>query len=523
MSKLSGLLLLLSLLLSASPHEDAAEIGRLIDMLGDYAPETREGAEKALLALGEKALPLLTEAVAKKEDAEIRLRCERLRKWIPRRDSISPELLNAIPDVLDILASDNEMAKSDLLKTISGGRRRDDPSRHYHIRRQDMAGIVIEIAKELKDPQLKRQTLDLTISHMLPRVAPHLVRLLKPEEESDIQIKAMTVIGNWCEKSAAPAVARLKAKSNDAEVVRSACMLLARLGEKSVTPDILKYLESDDRQVKITAIFALGAVGATEQIDKLLALMEDSDIQVAVVAVKSLELLKNPDALPPIVKFAERTYATTRELPDDINNPIQMPHMALLSALSATAVLARTADPARYEKELEILLAIARAKQRVEWDVAPLAAAQALVAFGREEGADVLLKQRGPMNPMGLGILNKLSNPDLYRKLAGSEHAMDAPFVYENSKAFAEALSKAAGVEVLWGDIAPEGNHEIRAHLPHTRANIIDVLDATTLDGMSYILYNNRITIVQSFQALHFFTTWRREKRKKSAANEKEY
>lgn len=62
--------------------DDVEKVRRLIKQLGSEAFQKRQEAEEKLIAMGKTALGLLQEAIHSTEDAEIRLRCQRIMKRI---------------------------------------------------------------------------------------------------------------------------------------------------------------------------------------------------------------------------------------------------------------------------------------------------------------------------------------------------------------------------------------------------------------------------------------------------------
>lgn len=117
--------------------------------------------------------------------------------------------------------------------------------------------------------------------------------------------KAMQVLLKL-EASAKKILKELLAKGGieNPKIVGLMTICLGRLGERSVTPDLINLLQdAQDESVRVGAAMALGHLGGTEMLAPLeKALAEDESAAVRAAAANAIPLLHQPTAIPGLLK-----------------------------------------------------------------------------------------------------------------------------------------------------------------------------------------------------------------------------
>lgn len=501
---------------------------KLIDDLGSYSPETREKAESELLAAGEKAIPLLKKRMAETDDDEIRLRGERLVKWIGKRDVVSANLVKKVPDILDRLLSDDPVDKSNLLVAITGERPpiemvnenpRASPLDYRDIAYDDLVKVLIDIAREMKTVPLKRHLLHVVKNRMMMEIAPYLTRLISAKEDEQVCREAMIIVGAIIEKSAIPAAKALKAESKNPELVEFATFLLARLGDKTQEESLVVLLRSENHEHQMHAIIGLGTIGAKAHIGKIREFLTSDNADLALHAIDALRMLDDKESITAIVAFARKEAEKSKGDLDIQGNFFDSPDYRAIHALNSVARLGRDAEAKDHPEALKTLKEIALARKKT---FIPCAAAEALIAFGCEEGVERLLSSSMPFT--ATGGMNRFYNPEKYRRLSKRDDGIEGPFQYRNCAELVEILQRKSGMKVEGRENLSPSARPFLLLGRDERASVIDFLDALQTYHVSYIIQGETIRIVPLEQARAFFTKWWSDtKRERQGKKEKEY
>ncbi|MGB3691419.1 MAG: HEAT repeat domain-containing protein [Spirulinaceae cyanobacterium] len=105
----------------------------------------------------------------------------------------------------------------------------------------------------------------------------------------------------------------LKEQKADAEMLKTICWTLARLGDDTALPALLTTLKTAKPLVRAEAALALGTLGNKECLSYLLdTLNEDEDIKVRSAAAYAVGLLGNKEAVKQLVKVLENQHENSQ-------------------------------------------------------------------------------------------------------------------------------------------------------------------------------------------------------------------
>lgn len=507
---------LFCLFLMASAQE-TAEIEQLIANLGDFSPEVREKAERALLAAGATARDALAKAAKESPDEEIRLRAGRLVKWIAKKDVVSEELAAAIPECVDILLSDDPARKSALLTALTHvgppmAFEKPVPAlahtRHRYAA-DDVSRVLADIAKEMTSLPLKRHVLRIATTMRVAGIAPALVRLLEPGEDPVVLREAMGLVAAWRETSAIPALKKLSAETGDEGMRNRAILARGQLGDREVEGDLARLIASDDPETQGHAAIGLALLGTKDHIPAVRALLKSENGQVLMMTMDALRVLGDRASMVEIAKIAERESARERRT-SDTQSPFTMPEMRIHTALGVIADLGRLSDEAPDGETLDILRRLAKVKQQDFNTTGPEAAAT-LAALGYDDAVPVLLEQK-MMMMANVGAMNRLASPERYRELGRKSVPLPPLPADAGIRQFIDALGKASGVKIVIQSEdyqAPLSGGMTFGAMPFPpQATFIDLLDFCQFAGFSYVIGKEQITVAPAPLVQRHFRRW---------------
>jgi HEAT repeat protein len=348
-ASLAALLLLLPL--QESPEALVRRLGS--DSLGE-----RDGAERALRALGPASLPAL-DAAAKDADAEVAVRAGRISRSIRLLAEAPPELARRYPFAAERLSSGGDGAWASLLLEIARGLTKEDkadgdlapvllyllPRSLRHPLSGEEFGAVIgallgcdvraagpflvpflehpneEIADHADgalrslgniavlgplrdllrrpDPKLRTRIADVLSDFDHPEAAAACLPLLR-DPSPEVRFTALAGLRAYPGRAVRDAVEACLI-DRDADVRRTAVQILSSLRHPASIPRLVERLGDADADVREAALGALGSLRAAGAEPSLLALLNDPEPGVRRAAVSALLSLGSPAAVAPVL------------------------------------------------------------------------------------------------------------------------------------------------------------------------------------------------------------------------------
>jgi HEAT repeat protein/tetratricopeptide (TPR) repeat protein len=217
----------------AIPKGDAPEdVARLVSLLDFPVPEARVRARERLLALGDRAVPALIDALGHWSDETFNQAMDMLVAMGPRATSAVVEALKS--DRLYV----RHHARMVLTRTGFPG---------------DRARIRDELARGLAAPQpLDRRGAADALGRLGDAAAAPAIRPLLEDEDWDVVAAAARALGRLDDRGAAPAVREALARATFVESRRDLAASLAALGDPSGIPILLEGLDHPDDVLRRT-------------------------------------------------------------------------------------------------------------------------------------------------------------------------------------------------------------------------------------------------------------------------------
>lgn len=325
----SGVIALL-LLLAQDPAET------LVRDLGNDSVEVREEATRRLLDMGKAAVKALEPAAAS-DDPEVRQRARHILAVIDARDRVTPAVLAAVPEALDLVSAGDGTG---LLRKLRDG----EALLAKRIPTHDLAHCVKSLMALDLDPEGRYSAIHLYKSCGLRALGPDVARLLTDPDENvrkaaedaltgkgraarpvatDV-IRALEDPRTGTRQAALRVLASLggaeaelaivgRFKDPDAFVRDEALNLVASKGLKGVIPALLPLTESENDQTRLHAIFALSKMGDPALAPKFVGWLSDPDPEIRVIASGALRSPACEDAVPSLRKALSDPEPSVRE------------------------------------------------------------------------------------------------------------------------------------------------------------------------------------------------------------------
>ena len=318
--------------LLASFQESQEGIQRLIEQLGSEEISVREEAELKLKAIGENAEPGLKKA-AEGKDPELSARALRLLRRIQIIRRLTPTFIQVRPEVIDRLASGDDLAWTTVLLEVQSS----DPSgrpRYLKLRRLDLEPLLAEAFKGANSSKLKSDLCSFCLDWRIRAAIPQIGKLLA-DRDVEVRQSAAYVLGQFeaveftaniagllkdpapaMRAQAATSLAALGARAHLPDIValiawpgthrRGVLRAIAALGATEHTKQVLACLE--DNSCRDTAIETLGQLRARDYSDRVAPLLRDPSTEMRSIAAEALGRMgsrDHADAVIPIMEDAD--------------------------------------------------------------------------------------------------------------------------------------------------------------------------------------------------------------------------
>lgn len=431
-------------------QEDAA---KLVERLRSESPEERAEATRKLKKLGKEAVGDLKKAAGDK-DLEVSGRAKHLLEILAVREKLTVRLLEAMPEVEDRLATDPHAWTEALLEAaeedLDTGKRR-----YPTLRKKDFEPLAVTALRRARTPGEKEAVLKAMAQRGGRSAIPEIVKLLK-------------------EKAAKPDDE--EAELAAARVRAAACEALGALGAKEAIPQILPLLQEDYRHVLDYAAGAVGKLGAKQAIPRLVELLGDEYGEtVQWSSAWALGKLGAMGAAQELVGLLGHRQAIVRS--------IAASALGNLGAKDAVPNLAKLLkDESSHVRS---------------------SGASSLIRLDSQKGVPTLLEEAEADEYVSLFPLNRLRQPEVYRRIQGTEWVGTGGTVKE----VLEELAKAAGMKLDPGSV-PLGN-DFFEELSEGPLLGIGVLQDLSLEKpWQVVLEPDRMRVLSRKDALDFWKAW---------------
>jgi HEAT repeat protein len=228
------------------------DVGALIRQLGADDPAAREEASRRLRAIGAPAAAALREA-ASTGDLETAARARSILHLFAVRESLTPNLLSAMPGVDERLAAGDDAVWTEVL----------------------MEAVAEEGGKR-KHPKIRVQDLEV--------LAPRAARGWKPAGEGRAFEDVLARCGL---KSAVPVLIE-RSKDPDRDVRHGIMYTLAGLETPEARRALVPMLDDTDESIRAMTALCMSYLGTREVAPKLTELLKDSSFLVRGFAAEAL-------------------------------------------------------------------------------------------------------------------------------------------------------------------------------------------------------------------------------------------
>jgi HEAT repeat protein len=320
---------------SAADTETELDTSRFAEALRDTSAATRASAARALLEMGAKAVPILTEALQDK-NSDVRARAAQTLasmsyKTKARFEAAVPALIRALEDENDSVRASAAQALSNTpprqmksaLSSFTGGLR----DRHSAVRSYCAkalgnlgaeAGPAVPILAELlrDDDKYVRQSAAEALGKIGPRAEsaiPSLLGALR-DDEKHVRSAAATTLAGMKGHATDVLPALIGAlRDEDDFVRRRVAQALGEMGADAepAVPALIEALRDDKWIVRTNAARALGQLGpaAAEAVPALIDALNDENRSMRRYATQALGNigLKAKDAVPALTKLLDDT------------------------------------------------------------------------------------------------------------------------------------------------------------------------------------------------------------------------
>ena len=318
--------LLLALLLAQG---DPAQ--PLIEKLSSDRIEVREEACRKLEELGTQAVPALLRAAAL-PDEEVAARARELLQRIPLREAATPNLIRAVPGVIDRLVKGEP---AEIFLEIAADLRLRGEQRQYPalqpldlerlaplaLRGAGTPGRRARVCEEIVRLGIRtafREAVDLLATgdetsraaagRLLQRLeakeAVAEISALSGNESPDVRLAVASILGAAKAREALPTLRRLLADSQWG-VRAAAAGALRDIGAREAAPELRPLLQDESRLVRSVAAHAIGRLGDRGATADLVRLLGDPSSDVRWWTVRALAELDARDAAKAVAALLE--------------------------------------------------------------------------------------------------------------------------------------------------------------------------------------------------------------------------
>lgn len=304
--------------------------------------------------------------------------------------------------------------------------------------------------------------------------------LSTPNVDNEIARNVLRVIWKFQNPAIIPVTARF-VDHKDKETRRMAAYCLARLGERTADPVLLKLLDNDDDYIRSMAIRGLQSVGDLENMKEINDLFDDKSIEVQINVLRAMNRLGFQSILEtdPIIKLASEGHPNVRvtavQLLGNIGATTTLPYLIEYSSepfvrLQQVALIA-AAQVAR-EKSLDFL---ANYLAHPDWRIRD-AVAQSLGGIENESALQALQQMINDPDPtVQATVLDALAarNIDGLTKILRLKMDHPEPIVHVNALGL---LADRADSTQLVSDLATRYNNPDSELTVDFRRQMVDVL-----------------------------------------------